>query len=802
MANRYWVGGDGTWNGTATTHWSATSGGAGGASAPLFSDDVYLDAASGAGVVTVQTGSVAVCQTLTCTGFTGTLAFAATTSILRVGASSGGTLTLAATMAVSTAVMGSIRFTATTNNGGAGWAITTAGKTLPNVIFVGTLSSQGKWVLQDALTSAGTITLTSGTLDLNSKNVTCDSWSCATTNNDLIAGTQTITQTGPNTFGGGNRNYSSIVLNGAGIQGIGGNNTCVNLTRIGTASPFDAFSISTGVTVVSGTLTLGGGSVQGGNRLSVYSSVVGDVRPMPAGAVVIVGDVDFVDFDITGAPSWTNASNAYIGDGGENGPLIVANRTAPVPQTYAAGAAGNWSDLAKWTSRVPLPQDDVTVGAAVTGTLTADIPRLGASVDFTGFTGTWQLTGGTPANTMNTVYGSLILSAAMTLDLPGNNLSLAGRGNHVLTSAGQVWAWSSNRGLRICGGTYTLTDALIIPNGTTASFSLLSGTLNTNGMSVQTGIAAFSTAAAAGSGGSLLLGTTTWTIFTLASAKVVAVGSTDIDAAQATLVIVPLNAADRSIDLGDNNAWGAVVYTVPDSPGSLEILSSGNTIGTLSVGSGRSLILPSGAVTTVTGWDVAGQPGSLTSVSADTPGTQATVASPTPQESDYLTITDISATGGPWAAGGHSVNGGGNSGWVFSAAVDATLRWAVAGAVAAARGLAWPARAVETSSRNVAYSVTTEAADSRELEWPVLTGAEAAAALAWALLEAVGLVGRTISWPVRAGVDTARGLAWRVRFGTERAVTMTGEEPAEVAQPGPPARRWSGGPPGGGTLAS
>lgn len=44
MANRYWVGGSGNWK--DTPHWSATSGGAGGASVPSFSDDVFFDANS------------------------------------------------------------------------------------------------------------------------------------------------------------------------------------------------------------------------------------------------------------------------------------------------------------------------------------------------------------------------------------------------------------------------------------------------------------------------------------------------------------------------------------------------------------------------------------------------------------------------------------------------------------------------------------------------------------------------------------------------------------------------------------
>lgn len=54
MADRYWVGGTGNWSGT--THWSATSGGASGASEPVPADNVYFDANSGTGTVTCNYG--------------------------------------------------------------------------------------------------------------------------------------------------------------------------------------------------------------------------------------------------------------------------------------------------------------------------------------------------------------------------------------------------------------------------------------------------------------------------------------------------------------------------------------------------------------------------------------------------------------------------------------------------------------------------------------------------------------------------------------------------------------------------
>lgn len=71
MADRYWVGGSGIWNFSNTANWASVSGGSGGASAPGFSDNVFFDANSGVGTITV---SVARANNFTTTGFTGTFA--------------------------------------------------------------------------------------------------------------------------------------------------------------------------------------------------------------------------------------------------------------------------------------------------------------------------------------------------------------------------------------------------------------------------------------------------------------------------------------------------------------------------------------------------------------------------------------------------------------------------------------------------------------------------------------------------------------------------------------------------------
>lgn len=56
MANRFWVGGAGTWDTSSTSNWSASTGGAPGASAPTAIDVAIFDANSGNGY-TVTLGS-------------------------------------------------------------------------------------------------------------------------------------------------------------------------------------------------------------------------------------------------------------------------------------------------------------------------------------------------------------------------------------------------------------------------------------------------------------------------------------------------------------------------------------------------------------------------------------------------------------------------------------------------------------------------------------------------------------------------------------------------------------------------
>lgn len=94
MATKYWVGGDGVWS--SLTNWRTTSGGAIITTPPGSADAARLDSNSGASVVTVDSNITV--QTLTCSTFTGTLAFGTNTiSLNSTGTIFTGSLTMTVT---------------------------------------------------------------------------------------------------------------------------------------------------------------------------------------------------------------------------------------------------------------------------------------------------------------------------------------------------------------------------------------------------------------------------------------------------------------------------------------------------------------------------------------------------------------------------------------------------------------------------------------------------------------------------------------------------------------------------------
>lgn len=135
----------GNWNTTAV--WSASSGGASGASIPLAQDDVFLNAASGA--ITVTQTLFYMGKNINFTGFTGTFAGSTATNVL------GDFILSAGTTVTSTSSF--------TFRGRGTHVITSAGKSFGSTITMASVG--GSYTMQDDLTAASSLTIVAGTFN-------------------------------------------------------------------------------------------------------------------------------------------------------------------------------------------------------------------------------------------------------------------------------------------------------------------------------------------------------------------------------------------------------------------------------------------------------------------------------------------------------------------------------------------------------------------------------------------------------------------------------------------------------------
>jgi hypothetical protein len=227
MADKFWVGGTGNWDAT-TTHWSLTSGGAAGAAVPTAADNVYFDANSNGGTVTVNTAT-RVCLSLSFRGtsgtsdFTGTFAQSGTGSITISGG-----LTLSASTTYSYA--GAITF-----NGSANFNITSNG-----AIWVGsniTINATGiLFTFTDAFVTTGILTITSGAL-YNSVSVSIGTLSI--TSNSLLRGitTPNLYFTGSGTLATIGATQTNLIFNVDNVYITNSSATSKTLTDVGTFWP-------------------------------------------------------------------------------------------------------------------------------------------------------------------------------------------------------------------------------------------------------------------------------------------------------------------------------------------------------------------------------------------------------------------------------------------------------------------------------------------------------------------------------------------------------------------------------------
>lgn len=373
MADRFWVGGTDNWDATDGLKWSATSGGAGGATRPGTSDRAIFDAASGTVTVTRSSGTVQV-KGLDFTGFTGTFAGTTTTDILNscdVILSPTMTLTFSGILNVGASIPSQ-----TIN-------IYCNGKSFAGRVDFALVAQPCIYNLMDDFATTGELRTVSGTFNTNNFNVTCSVWQAGGSISRTInmgSGIWNITGTGTcisATTGTNltlNRNTSTVRLSNASASA-----RTVSWNTLGTAR-FYNFEVSAG----SGTLTLTNFSNNGVANNVDFTGYTGS-----AGGNLRVGG------NLTFGAGMTYSTGTITFDSTATGKTITRNGATISGVNFTFnGVGGGW-----------VLQDSIPAANALTltaGTLDAnnkDVTFL--SVSITGSTartltmgsGTWTLTG-------------------------------------------------------------------------------------------------------------------------------------------------------------------------------------------------------------------------------------------------------------------------------------------------------------------------------------------------------------------------------------------------------------------------
>lgn len=709
MAARYWVGGSATWDATAGSKWSTTSGGAGGAAVPTSADDVYINASSGAGTVTLSNSSV--CQSLICTGFTGTL-----THPVSVTLTVHGSLTLASGMTYTKNTTSKITFAATTT----GHTINTVSKTVPDIRFDGV---GGGWTLAASLSQyslASIFTLVNGDFSTAGYSLSMGSFvSTGTGTRSLTLGASTVTITpysvsyawrttasltldagtshikviadnntgldysGPYEFEGQGKTFYDVTFYLGELRSyatVSGSNTFRNLTLSdgasdgayhGTGAPTLAednaeIEFVAGTTqTITGTLTIS--SIGNAELMRVSSSALSQTATLSAAAASFAR-ARFEDITITGAAA--PVSGTRLGDfGGNSGITFDASRTLYWVDTNG----GNWSATTSWSltsggasgQATPLPQDDVVINASSitvgSSTITATERYLCRNLTMTGVLNSPTFTNTTSAPYFTRIFGNLTLATGVTYNA---HTVLRGRGSHTLTRGGATVKYMVS--IETVTGTYTLQDAWADTGTIDGGLELYGGTFDANDQTISVW---WFDASYTDYDCVLNMGSGTWTLTGTGTLWDATTGSSlTLNAETSTISATNTSATAKTLNLGDKT------YNTVTITGDNIRINNSNTITTLNVnnaGRTNGLKLTSGNIQTITNFTSNGSAGNLSKLVGSTSGSAASISkSSNIVSEDYLSIQDITATGGAiWYAGTNSVNVSGNSGWLFRVGV-------------------------------------------------------------------------------------------------------------------------------------
>jgi hypothetical protein len=688
MADRYWVGGTDSWDGTAGTKWATTSGGGGGASVPTSADDVFFSVLS-TGTCTIATGNTGA-KSIDCTGFTGTITGTAAISVA-------GSITLVAGQTYT--------HTGTVTLTGTG-TLTTAGKTFSAV----TVDGSGITVtLGDALNvSTRTLTITQGTfttsasnysvtagvlsssnsnvrtITLNGSTVTLTSGSgfdCGTSTNLTVnAGTSTINcipSFGDSTFSGGGLTYYNVSIGGVNneTQRINGTNTYNNLTINNRVNNGTNRAIISANQTVNGTFTCNGTQTLPYRRYWIYSSVDGTNITITAAAISIFG-TDFRNITGAGAASWTDSSRTgYWGDaGGNSGITFATGRNAywnlAGTQLWTATAWALTNNGTPADANYPLVQDTAIfteAGAAGTVQLTTQglmIPTVTMADGVSNRTSAMTLNFG--SGDRDNFFGSITFFSNLTISGGGaRNIRLSGYSNtQSITTAGKTLLTNLELN-ESYNNTVQLLDDLTVTAARTTTVT--TGTFNANGFNFSTGLFSSSNSNVR----TITMGSGTWTLSGTGTVwNVNASINLTFNKDAANIVLSDTSTTARTFT-GGSRTYNNL--TIGGSTGTSTLTITGtNTFGTLASTKtvAHTIVFPN-VTTTVSNWTITGTAGNVVTLSrtgASGTFTLAKSGGGVISGLDYLSISNSTASPiNTWYAGANSTDGGGNTNWLFIA---------------------------------------------------------------------------------------------------------------------------------------
>lgn len=354
MANRYWVGGSGTWNSTSTANWSTSSGGASGASAPTTSDTVIFDNLSNSGTnsFTVTIGTSAACQSLTfgtgAQALDGAMTLAGTTGLTIAGSATlpASNLTITLTGVITFTATGTITSNGVSFNGG--------------ITFNGSAQT---FTLGDALTTASgrTIQLTQGTLNLQTYTMTCGLFSSSNSSTRNI------------TFGSG----AKIVLTGSAAT-VWSTGTVTAMTITGTSRIEITANASTG------TRTVTPGNFAEASALNFYITAGTDTISFTTGDSV--KNLDFTGFGAGGTGTWASTSTTLYGN------LTISSTTSITGGTATLTFSATSGTQTITSNGVTVDRNITSSGAGGTRALNGAL-TMGSARTLTIGAGTFDLSG-------------------------------------------------------------------------------------------------------------------------------------------------------------------------------------------------------------------------------------------------------------------------------------------------------------------------------------------------------------------------------------------------------------------------